>query len=171
MALRRECERVRIMEHDELHRATSKIAKQGNRIAVEDLQIGNMVRNRHLARAITEQQWSKFVNMLTYKAESAGGEVVRVAPHHTSADCSVCGHRQKMPLHKRQFDCGGCGVSLDRDVNASRNILKRGCLLAGWEMGQESALPGASENVRKDAMVNAGSNSGKTGQGAEQYVT
>ena len=94
--------------------------------------------------------------MLDYKAESAGGEVVRIAPHHTSTDCSVCGHRQKMPLHKRRFDCGGYGVSLDRDVNASPNILKRGCLLAGWKMGQESALPGASEDVRHHAGPVAG---------------
>ncbi len=171
MALRREWERVRIIEHDELHRATSEIMKSHNCIAVENLQIDNMVKNHNLARAIMEQQWGKFVDMLAYKAESAGGEVVRVAPHNTSTDCSVCGHRQKMPLHKRRFDCGGCGVSLDRDVNASRNILKQGYLLAGWEMGQESALPGAPENVRKDVMVNAGGNSGKTGQDAEQYVT
>ncbi len=72
-------------------------------------------------------------------------------------------HVYKMSLSKRQFDCGGCGVSLDRDVTASRNILRQACLLAGWEMGQESALPGASENVRHHVVALAG-------QDAEQYI-
>ena len=90
MALWGECERVRIIEHNELHRAISEIVKYNNCIVVENLQIDNMARNHSLARAIMKQQWGRFVNLLTYKAESAGEEVIRVVPHHTSTDCSVC---------------------------------------------------------------------------------
>ncbi|MYD76253.1 MAG: IS200/IS605 family element transposase accessory protein TnpB [Gammaproteobacteria bacterium] len=161
-ALRRECERVRIKESQSLHRVTSEIVRRHNRIAVEDLKIPNMMRNHCLARVIQEQQWGRFVDMLTYKAESAGGEVVRVDPKHTSTDCSVCGHRQKMPLEKRVFECGGCGVVMDRDANASRNILQRGLALAGWDM-RPLASPGASENVRERYVA------GLPGQDAEQY--
>ena len=161
-ALQREHDRVRIRECQSLHRVTSEIVRHHNRIVVEDLKIPNMMRNHGLARAIQEQQWGRFVDMLTCKAESAGGEVVRVDPKHTGTDCSVCRHRQKMPLEKRMFECGGCGVVTDRDANASRNILRRGLALAGWDM-KPSASPGASGNVRRTHVA------GLPGQDAEQY--
>ena len=163
-ALQREHDRVRIRECQSLHRVTGEIVRRHNRIAVEDLKIENMVRNHNLARAITEQQWGRFVDMLADKAESAGREVVRIDPKHTGTDCSVCSHRQKMPLEKRVFECGGCGVVTDRDVNASRNILQRGLALAGWDMKQV-ASPGASGNVRRTHVA------GLPGQGAEQYLS
>ena len=145
MALAREWDRVRTIKHNELHEITSEIVKKHNRIAVEDLKITNMVKNRNLSRSIQEQTWGKFVDMLTYKAESAGGEVIRVPPRHTSMDCSACGNRQPMPPGVRTFCCKGCGLVLDRDVNAARNILRRGIALAGWEI-EPKACPGASEN-------------------------
>ena len=164
ISLQKEWERIRIKENNHLHRETTKIVNQHNRIAIEDLKIKNMVKNPNLARAIHEQKWGKLIRMLTYKAESAGGEVVRVNPHHTSTDCSVCGHRQKMPLNKRVFDCEGCGVSIDRDVNASRNILQRGIAQAGWAM-EPLAPPGASESVRNHHVA------ASAGQDAERYLS
>ena len=93
-----------------------------------------MVRNGKLARSIHEQQWGRFVDPLSYKAESAGGELVRVDPKRTSMTCSSCGQVQAMPLCVREYRCEVCGLVEDRDVNAARNILSRGSAAAGWDI-------------------------------------
>ncbi|MYA88679.1 MAG: IS200/IS605 family element transposase accessory protein TnpB [Boseongicola sp. SB0662_bin_57] len=160
-ALAREWERTRIRERNALHEISASIVKRHRRIAVEDLQVSNMMRHPTLARPIAEQQWGRLVQQLTYKAESAGGEVVRVRPQHTSTDCHACGHRQPMPLDVREFACGGCDLVTDRDVNAARNVLRRGVALAGWEVGP-SGRPGASESVLGSDVA------GLPGQGAER---
>ena len=64
--------------------------------------------------------------MLSYKAESAGMKVVKGDPQYTSMTCSDCGNVQEMPQEERTYICGRCGMQMDRDVNASINILKRG---------------------------------------------
>ena len=125
--LSREWQRVTDREKGALHELTTAIVKDHSAsFAVEDLQIRNMVRNRHLSRSIMEQQWGAFVWMLGYKAESAGGQLVKVAPHHTSRECSGCGRRRDMPLSARTYRCAACGLVMDRDVNAARNVLQRG---------------------------------------------
>ncbi|MDE2876967.1 MAG: transposase [Gemmatimonadota bacterium] len=124
--LAREWQRVRDREHGALHELTAAIVRDhGANLAVEDLRIPNMVRNRHLAPAIHEQQWGAAVRMLSYKAESAGGSVTTVAPHHTSRECSRCGGRQDLSLAVRVYRCSDCGLHIDRDVNAARNVLQK----------------------------------------------
>ncbi len=162
-AVQRAWERMKLSERNTLHRISTAIVKQHNRIAVEDLQIGNMVKNPNLARSIAEQSWGRLADQLSYKAASAGGEVLRVAPQHSSTDCHACGHRQAMPLSAREFVCIGCGLVTDRDVNAARNILQRGISLAGWEIDSPSR-PGASEDVLPNYVA------GLPGQGVERYA-
>ncbi len=148
-ALAKAYERVQISERNALHRLTTAIVRRHNCIAVEDLRIPNMVQNGRLARSIHEQQWGRLVTQLTYKAESAGGSVVRVDPKCTSMTCSSCGHAQVMPLGVREFRCEDCGLVTDRDVNAARNILSRGITAAGWDV--EAVVtplrPGASGDI------------------------
>ena len=104
----REWQRVREREHGALHELTAAIVRDHSaNLAVEDLRIPNMVRNRRLARVIHEQQWGAIVRMLGYKAESAGGSVTTVAPHHTTRECSSVrtpqGHHPggpRLPLHR-----------------------------------------------------------------------
>ncbi|MCE2522710.1 MAG: transposase, partial [Rhodobacteraceae bacterium] len=95
-------------------------------------------------------------------AESAGGEVVQVDPRHTSTDCSRCGCRCSMPLSVREYVCNDCGLVLDRDVNAARNILQRGMSVAGWKIGLLSH-PGVSEDVGTSHVA------GFPGQDTERY--
>ena len=124
--LAREWQRVTERERGQLHELTADLVKRVSASwAVEDLKIRNMVRNRHLARSITEQQWGAFTRMLAYKAESAGGRLVKVPPHHTSRECSGCGRRRDLALSVRVYRCAGCGLVLDRDVNAAVNMLQR----------------------------------------------
>ena len=68
---------------------------------------------------------SSFLEKLCYKAESAGGAVIRVDPRNTTQECSVCGSIVKKSLSQREHDCPNCGLSLSRDHNAAINILKR----------------------------------------------
>ena len=124
--LAREWQRVTEREKGALHELTAELVKRHSASwAVEDLQIPNMVRNRRLSRSIMEQQWGAFTRMLSYKAESAGGRLVQVPPHHTSRECSECGRRRDIALSVRVYRCNECGLVLDRDVNAARNVLRR----------------------------------------------
>lgn len=95
-------------------------------VAVEELQVSNMIKNRHLARAISDAGWSQFVNILCLKAESAGCRVYKVAPHFTSQMCSKCGKVVEKSLSVRTHICPSCGYVADRDHNAARNILAKG---------------------------------------------
>jgi len=96
-------------------------------IAVEQLQIQNMVRNRHLAKSIMDAGWGYFRERLHAKAAEAGRVVVEVAPAYTSQTCSACGQRfpEHIDLSVRTVSCS-CGLVLDRDVNAAINILRLG---------------------------------------------
>ncbi|MYH58388.1 MAG: transposase [Boseongicola sp. SB0675_bin_26] len=132
-ALARERERTRIRERDALHGISAGIVKRRRRIAAEALQVSNMMRHPTLARPIAERQWGRLAKQLTCEDESARGEVVRVRPRHTGTDCHACGHRRKMPLGARELACDGCGLATDRDVNAARNVLRRGIAPAGRE--------------------------------------
>jgi putative transposase len=95
---------------------------------VEDLAVANMIRNRSLARAISDASWSQFRAMLEYKAEWRGRTVIAVDRWlPSSKTCSKCGRvKASMPLGERTFRCDQCPLVLDRDINAARNILAAG---------------------------------------------
>ena len=128
LALTKEWQRVTEREHGKLHELTACLVEQSNTFYVEDLKVLNMVKNHKLARSILESNWGNFVNMLTYKAESAGGKVERVDPKYTSQICFSCGSmpKTKLTLAVRQYECESCGFEADRDLNAAMNILKKG---------------------------------------------
>ena len=93
---------------------------------MEDLKVSNMIRHRTLARSIADASWSRFVSMLEYKAEKAGAHLVRVDPRNTSQKCSGCGELVPKSLAVRTHACPSCGLVIDRDHNASLNILRAG---------------------------------------------
>lgn len=104
------------------HKTALDLVRRFDRIAVEDLQIRNMVRNPKLAKSIADAGWGQFLAITKCKAENAGRTFEKVNPRHTSQICSACGQRQPMPIALRVFECGGCGLSIDRDHNAALNI-------------------------------------------------
>ena len=96
-------------------------------IAVEDVSVNRMVHNRCLAKSIHDVAWSQFASLLSYKAVWAGRKFVAVNPAYTSQDCSQCGHRKTdLTLADRTYTCSCCGAVLDRDLNASLNIVRVG---------------------------------------------
>ena len=124
LALARCHRRVRNQRVDQLHKATTALAKTKSVIVVEDLHVAAMVRNRHLARAIADQGWAGFQRQLAYKCQWYGSRLL-VAPrfYPSSKQCSSCGLvKASLPLGIRVFCCEGCGLVIDRDLNAARNL-------------------------------------------------
>jgi len=111
---------------DFLHKASRKIADTYETVYVEDLKIGNMVRNHCLAKSVSDAGWGRFVGMIAYKAESAGGRLIQVNPRGTTQMCSQCGETVSKDLSQRTHRCPYCGLVMDRDHNAALNILARG---------------------------------------------
>jgi putative transposase len=119
----------------EFHRRTvHALVSRFDAIAVEDLNVRGLVRNHHLARAISDVGWASFVMCLVNKAESAGRVVTKVNPAYTSQDCSECGARVPKKLSERMHCCPYCGVVMHRDENAARNIKERAKSLAFGEV-------------------------------------
>lgn len=116
--------RIADRRRDHRHKLTTRLVCENQTLVIEDLTVRNMVKNRSLARAITDAAWSDFRSMLEYKAHWYGREVVAVDRFFPSSRlCSACGTLQeKMPLHVRTWTCD-CGTTHNRDVNAARNLL------------------------------------------------
>ncbi len=113
---------------DSLHKASIGLVRRFDVIAVEDLQVRNMVRNRHLARAISCTGWAELRSMAEYKAQRYGRTVIAVNRWYPSSKtCSACGHLlATLSLATRMWQCPSCGTRHDRDVNAAKNILAVG---------------------------------------------
>jgi putative transposase len=106
-----------------LHQRSAALIKRADLIVAEDLRVANMVKNPHLARSISDAGWSKFLAMVAYKAEKAGGYFITVDPRNTSQRCSGCGELVPKSLAVRIHICPHCGLVMDRDYNASLNII------------------------------------------------
>jgi putative transposase len=120
-------ERIADQRNDFLHKLSKKLTEEYNFIAVENLQISGMLRNSYpsLSKHISDASWNSFIQMLSYKAASAGGKVVCVNPKGTSQECSSCGQIVEKTLAVRKHSCPHCGLNINRDHNAAINILKR----------------------------------------------
>jgi len=145
---------ARLHEHiqnsrtDFLHKESRKIVDTYENVYVEDLKIQNMVKNHCLAKSISDAGWGIFINMISYKAESAGGRLVKVNPRNTTQNCSQCGNKVQKSLSERTHDCPYCGLIMDRDLNASKNILKIGKELAEYTpVGEETTTQPIVEQV------------------------
>ena len=122
----RQYERVLNQRNDFQHKLSRNYVNNYDFIVTENLQPGNMVKNRRMARSISDASWSSLNQKLAYKAENAGKLFVQVDPRNTSQMCSGCGEPVPKSLSDRRHDCPFCGLSLSRDHNASINILQRG---------------------------------------------
>jgi putative transposase len=108
-----------------IHEVTSDIVKtKPCRIVIEDLNVSGMMKNKHLAKAIQQQEWYKFRQYLTYKCIFFGIELVVADRYYASSKrCSCCGHIKKnLKLSDRVYNCFNCGLTIDRDLNASMNL-------------------------------------------------
>jgi putative transposase len=124
--------KVRNARRDFLHRASTRLVRTADLIAIEDLPVRSMVRNRHLARAISDCGWGEFRRQLEYKCERYGRRLVVIDRWYPSSKtCSACGHLlADLSLSTRNWRCPSCGARHDRDINAAKNILAAGLAVA-----------------------------------------
>jgi putative transposase len=120
--------KIKNQRKDFLHKLSRNIVNNYSHICVEDLNIKKMLKDGYttLARHISDCGWRDFLNMLDYKAVEAGSQIIYVNPAYTSQTCSKCGKVIKKELSDRIHKCNACGIELDRDYNASLNILRIG---------------------------------------------
>lgn len=110
-----------------LHNYSTSLINNYDRIYIEDLNVSGMVKNHCLAGAISDVGWSKFITMLTYKAEWYGKDVVKVSRFFASSKTCECGVKNdNLKLSDREWVCEACGLVNQRDVLAANNILKEG---------------------------------------------
>ena len=107
-----------------LHKLSTYLVKSYDNICLEDLNVEGMMKNHHLAKSIQSVSWSTFVNMLKYKSEHNGKNVIFIGRYEPSSKlCHNCGYiNSNLTLKDREWVCPICGELLDRDVNAAINI-------------------------------------------------
>jgi putative transposase len=146
-------ERVANQRRDFSYKTARSIVNRYETIFVEDLKIQNMQGNRCVSKSIADAGWGMLRNALTYMARLSEGVTAFVDPRGTSQVCSGCGVRVEKGLGERMHRCPVCGLVLDRDVNAARNILKRGLEIG---LGRAEYTPGgevAATHLSGDAQA------------------
>ena len=123
-------ERVKNARNDFQHKLSKRLIDDNQAVCVETLKVKNMLKNRKLAKHISDASWSGLLRKLGYKAMWAGKHLQQVDQWFASSKkCSVCGTiAEAMPLDVRVWECESCGAKHDRDINAARNIRQQGIL-------------------------------------------
>jgi putative transposase len=119
-------QKVKRQRQDFHHKTALDLVRQYDVTFLEALQVRNIVRNSYLAKSISDAGWAQFRTILACKAVWAGKRVVAVPAQDTTQDCSGCGERVPKSLSVRTQVCPSCGLVMDRDENAARNILRAG---------------------------------------------
>lgn len=122
-------EKIRNTRKDYLHKVTHEIISENQVVVSENLQIKNMVKNHHLAKAISDVSWYELTRQLEYKAKWNGRKYIKIDTFYASSQlCCVCGYQNPdtRDLSVRGWICPECGTKHDRDINAAKNILAEG---------------------------------------------
>ncbi|MCC3526876.1 MAG: transposase [Microcoleus sp. PH2017_22_RUC_O_B] len=140
---------------DNIHKLTTRLVRENQTIAVEDLAVKNMVKNRKLALAISDASWGELVRQLDYKRDWYGRTLIKIDRWFPSSKrCFECGHIvEKMPLNIREWDCPSCGTHHDRDINAAKNILVAGLAVS---VCGATVRPEQSKSVKAGAKTRKG---------------
>ncbi|MFE4687835.1 RNA-guided endonuclease InsQ/TnpB family protein [Streptomyces sp. NPDC056721] len=145
--------RIADRRRDALHKITTRLVRENQTLVIEDLTVRNMVKNRKLARAISDAAWSQFRSMLEYKAAWYGREVIAVDRWFPSSKlCSSCGAlADELPLSVRTWTCE-CGTIHDRDVNAAKNLLAawRAVAACGAGVRPQRSSPGGQSAMKQE---------------------
>ena len=169
------------LRRDTLHKLTTALATEHGTVVVEHLNLAGMVRNRHLARVLADAGLAEMRRQLSYKATWYGSRLVVADRFYPSSKtCSACGWvKAKLSLAERSFTCDACGLVLDRDRNAARNLatLVEHVAQSGWETQNARGTDRKTQPAGQVAMkreVGTGRSLGETGtavpRGAAAWV-
>lgn len=125
-------EQVTNQRNDFLQKQSIMLIRENQTICIEDLKVKSMMRNHKLARAIASVSWSKFFDMLEYKAAWYGNDIIRIPTMYPSSQtCSCCGYKNPLVknLSVRDWECPECHAKHNRNTNASINILRKGLMM------------------------------------------
>lgn len=123
MKVDRQHNRIANLRNNTVHHVTTYLSKNHAKVVIEDLNVAGMMANHKLAKAIADCGFHEFRRQLEYKCKKFGSELRIVSRWYPSSKtCSSCGNIQDMPLKDRMYDCNSCGISIDRDLNASVNL-------------------------------------------------
>ena len=113
--------------NDFLHKTSTDLIRRSKIIVVEDLNVKGMMEQKYFnAKNVADSSWNKFIQMLEYKSENSGVQLIKVNPKNTTKTCSNCSHVQKMPLWVRTYKCENCLFEMCRDENSAINIKNLG---------------------------------------------
>ena len=138
------------------HKLSTRLVNEFDVISVEALNVRKMVRDRNFSKAILDVAWSQFFTITQNKAGNAGRDFVKNNPAFTSQTCSKCGHRQKMPLAVRIFDCQNCDHIQDRDHNAANNLNNMTERVKIYACGERDSVSVKQERVIETCATPAG---------------
>ena len=155
--LARAHERIRNQRFGFLHKLSRYYVNNYDFIAVEDLDVKELIEMAHNGKNRADAAWATFLHMLTYKAERAGRWVVKVEPRGTTDRCSRCGEVVEKSLWVRMHRCPKCGLELDRDLNAAWNILQDGLKKIAREPAEFTPVEIGPLPTRASLIVEAGS--------------
>jgi putative transposase len=153
---------------DAPHKLTSKVTGVYGTVVVEDLNVAGMLRNRRLARKIADAGFGEIRRQLTYKTRRDGCRIVAADRWFPSSKaCSACGAvKAKLPLHVRTYQCDACGLVLDRDDNAARNLAALAAIaVTGTEVAADQDIPRVSKPRGADQKTRTTRPSRKAGAG------
>ncbi|MBI5377530.1 MAG: transposase, partial [Thaumarchaeota archaeon] len=142
-------ERIANRRKDFLHKLSRHYAQNHDVVFVEKLEKLNMVKNKRFARNVLDSGWGIFCNMLDYKCVT----LIEVPAKNTSVDCSRCGKSVPKNIAVRIHQCDFCGLVLDRDYNASINILKKGLEIFGGGTYYNSPVSELPQELREVTLV------------------
>ena len=147
--------RVADVRADAINKATAMIARNYSVVCIEDLHVAGMVKNRHLAKSISDAAFGEFRRQLEYKTARSGAALHVVDRwYRSSKTCSGCGEvKAKLSLNERTFNCDACGLSIDRDLNAAINIRVAG--------SAPETLNARGEDVRRSGLVSGNADPGE----------
>jgi putative transposase len=146
--------RIARVRADFLHKLTTRLCRESQALAIEDLNVRGMLASERLARAVADVGFYEFRRQLQYKAARYGTTIVLADRWYPSSKlCSACGERNgALTLRERAWTCGGCGAQHDRDVNAAINLqrLATGAPVARMALPEASqaATPGTAAGLR-----------------------
>ncbi|WP_297214984.1 transposase [Thermoplasma sp.] len=165
LKLQKEYMNLKDMREDFYDKVSTAIAKQYDTIVIEDLNVQGMMQNHHIAKSLSDVSFYSFKQKLLYKAEKYGKNIIEIGRFDPSSKiCSRCGNiKHDLKLSDRIYHCDVCGLTIDRDHNASKNIRKIGLIKVGSVRSELTPVEIATSGLygiypyRQMSVVEAGS--------------